>query len=818
VIPNRTRATVEHIRNRQIDCTVDISFVKHVFDRLLGSNPMNVPAQDFIYPLYRILSAIDFMECTQVLSGFEILRAAELFKYFVFPFMTAAEVEGARIYLRPKLDAQIWRGVSNDEAPPWPYIWSTVFGMHEQIAPLVKAWDAQLFIEEPERLESHCPQLFVLGLGGATDVELHMRRLQLKLVTAYQVVTWIAHTEHGCLDLVKAAILETQDSNFVDILGCVEAPEAAAVMVELLAVDDFKQQAIQWLTQFPHHSLKAVLSLVARRSKGFEAAISVLKAWKRTEVITTNLVGEELCKAFYKQTFEPEDGMQCYDDAAIPDWLSKPLSDLKANRTKLPGWINQAGIVPIVIDKRKLAPDHMAAILYACQQNSLTSNHPVVPLLKANVSATYLNRFAWTLFEGWMRDSGDLKEKWVMISLGFLGSDDSALKLAQLIKIWPGESLHQRAKLGLECLRLIGTDAALMQINGIAQGLKFKALRERALVCLQEIALDRQMTSEQLQDRIVPDCGLDEQGNRSFDYGPRQFKFFFDADLKPMVRYADGKMKSDLPPSIAGDDPDLVRVAQADWKLFKKLVRETGKIQAIRLEQAMIAGRRWSAEEFRRLLVMHPLLSHLVRGLVWGQYGEGGKLLSSFRVAPYRTLANITNEEVQLSSVGAIGIVHPLELSLDIKMDWKKIFSNLELLQPFAQVDRPTHEMTTAERALYEINYFQNKVLPCLSIAGILERLGWTRGAANFHGFYIEHYKRYHRANIVAVVRYDGIHMNYLDPTEYRALTHCFFAKGLSGDKDPFDQDTPPLKLNQVDPIVISETLTDLYALMEKAR
>ena len=39
-----------------------------------------------------------------------------------------------------------------------------------------------------------------------------------------------------------------------------------------------------------------------------------------------------------------------------------------------------------------------------------------------------------------------------MPALGLLGGDTSAIKLAPLIRAWPGESQHQRAVLGLDVL------------------------------------------------------------------------------------------------------------------------------------------------------------------------------------------------------------------------------------------------------------------------------------------------------------------------------------------------------------------------------
>ncbi len=57
-----------------------------------------------------------------------------------------------------------------------------------------------------------------------------------------------------------------------------------------------------------------------------------------------------------------------------------------------------------------------------------------------------------------------------------------------MIKVWPGESQHQRAVLGLEILKTIGSDTALMQLNGIAQKVKFKGLKDMANTIMESIA------------------------------------------------------------------------------------------------------------------------------------------------------------------------------------------------------------------------------------------------------------------------------------------------------------------------------------------
>src|SRR4029077_2508774 len=100
--------------------------------------------------------------------------------------------------------------------------------------------------------------------------------------------------------------------------------------------------------------------------------------------------------------------------------------------------------------------------------------------LRQQADQASLDIFAWRLFELWLAEGAPTKGKGAMQTIRALGGNSCALKLTALIRAWPGESQHQRAVLGLECLRGIGTDTALMQLNGIAQKLKFKGLKEKA--------------------------------------------------------------------------------------------------------------------------------------------------------------------------------------------------------------------------------------------------------------------------------------------------------------------------------------------------
>ena len=346
------------------------------------------------------------------------------------------------------------------------------------------------------------------------------------------------------------------------------------------------------------------------------------------------------------------------DDKSTPAELKAAL-EAKAKKGLLPPWAVAAVLPPILVNDHRMSEEQTTLVLEALRRSAFNAVDPLVTAVKKHAVAASLDAFAWKLFQLWQAEAYPTKERWAMGTIGFFGGDASALKITPLIRNWPGESQHQRAVFGLECLRAIGSDTALMQLNGIAQKLKFKALKQKATDAMEAIAKDKGLTRAQLEDRVVPDCELDERGSRVFDFGPRQFRFVLGPEMKPMLKDADGKVKTDLPKPGLKDDAAKANEAVAAWKLMKKQVKEVVKLQADRLEQSMVTGRRWPVEDFQTLLVKHPLMIHLVRLLLWGGYDKTGKLTATFRVTEDQTLADAKDGDCTLKDVAEIGVGSP---------------------------------------------------------------------------------------------------------------------------------------------------------------
>ncbi|OEV11789.1 MolR family transcriptional regulator, partial [Streptomyces nanshensis] len=307
--------------------------------------------------------------------------------------------------------------------------------------------------------------------------------------------------------------------------------------------------------------------------------------------------------------------------AAVRDLLSADSMEL-ALPPKMPepaAWADPRLLPRVLLrDRTSPLPDesvgHLLTMLAISRPGAVYTG---VEVVKEACDPESLADFVWSVFEQWRMAGMPPKESWALHALGWLGDDDTVRRLTPVLRNWPGEGAHKRAVEGLDVLAALGSDVALMHLHGVAQRVKFKALRARAEEKLRQLAADRGLSGEELADRLVPDFGLDADGSTVVDYGPRHFTVGFDEQLRPYVLDQHGKRRKSLPQPGAHDDAELAAAERKRFMALKKDVRTVASDQVRRLEAAMVAGRSWTAGEFRDLFASHPLLWHLVRRLVW---------------------------------------------------------------------------------------------------------------------------------------------------------------------------------------------------------
>ncbi|EFD4968319.1 DUF4132 domain-containing protein [Escherichia coli] len=494
------------------------------------------------------------------------------------------------------------------------------------------------------------------------------------------------------------------------------ASELALPMAQRLQKKIAYKDAVNWLANNPRHAAAGLLPLALgkpcqNREYARQALLLLVKLNQRETI-------EEIA-----QGYNQPDVLAAL--ATLFD--SDPLEEYPAKIAPLPGFYQfplwrrprlKSNNLPLPDDAMR----HLGTMLSF--PRDITS-YAGLAIIKETFTRESLADFGWDLYTAWTEAGAPAKENWAFTSLGILGNDDTARKLTPLIRAWPGESQHKRAVYGLDVLASIGSDIALMLLNGIAQKIKFVALQEHASDRINMVAENRGLTMAELEDRLAPDLGLDSSGSLTLDFGPRQFTVGFDETLKPVVRDANGKVLKDLPKPNQSDEKTQATDAVNLFKQLKKDVRAIASQQIDRLEQAMCQRRRWTAEQFRLFLVEHPLVRHLTRRLLWGVYNDENALITCFRVAEDSTYSDAQDELFTLPA-GNIGIPHVLEIPPESAAAFRQIYVDYELLPPFQQLERGSYHLADNERNVHELSRWDGRLCQAGRIVG-LERRGWQR-------------------------------------------------------------------------------------------
>lgn len=514
-----------------------------------------------------------------------------------------------------------------------------------------------------------------------------------------------------------------------------------------------------------------------------------------------------LAAAHREAVLAAADGYGTAARAAVDDVLdADSLDRYPARVPALPAWADPALLPRILLADRSAALGGDAA-RHLCTMLAFSKPDEVyagVLLVRDLCDRRSLAEFGWALFDRWQAIGAPPAQAWAFQAQRWLGDDETVRRLARVIRAWPGEGGHSKAVAGLDILAEIGTDLALMHLNGIAQRVKFKALKERAGQKVAEVATNLGLSIDQLADRLVPDLGLDADGSMTLEYGPRRFVVGFDEQLKPYVVDEQGIRRKALPKPGVHDDQALAPAAYQRFGGLKKDVRTIASDQVTRLETAMVTQRSWTCAEFRDLLVAHPLLWHIVRRLVWTAEVDGGAPVG-FRVAEDRTYADVDDEAYELPESATVRVAHPLTLGTST-VDWLSVFADYEISQPFAQLSRSVYRLTGEERAATMLTRFSDDKWETTALLG-LERRGWQRGEPQDAGIQCWLWRPTPDGRSIVADLNPGIPVGYLDEFDQQCIECVWLSPDASGGWAPRSS---ALTLGALDEITASELLRDL--------
>ncbi len=480
---------------------------------------------------------------------------------------------------------------------------------------------------------------------------------------------------------------------------------------------------------------RELAATILAKSKGdytqeLKAALEVEKSKKTADVIR-GLLGVA--------AMEGEDGEEGANGSTLTaDSLVKELH--KGNRKRSLAWAYEAPYpeVHFTGDNAETVADeaYMQAILLGYNDMTAPKYNKRIETLTNKLNKSELALYMNELYDRWIEAGAEAKKKWVLYVTAIYGGADMVVKLQRQINDWAGNSRGAIAAEAVKSMALNDSPTALLVVDGIARKYKYKQVKAAAGDALTFAAEELGLTREELADRIVPDLGFNENLERIFDYGERQFKVYITPALEVEIYDENDKKLKNMPAPGKKDDEAKAAEAYAEFKQMKKQMKTTVTNQKLRLEYALTVNRRWKAADWEKLFVKNPIMHQFAISLIWGVY-EGEELKDTFRYMEDGTFNTVDEDEYELSESAVIGLVHPVELDEEIKSKWQEQLSDYEITQSIEQLSRPVYRITDAEKKEKALTKVAGKMLNPLSLSSKLIGMGWAKGPAmDGGGFY----------------------------------------------------------------------------------
>ncbi len=586
-----------------------------------------------------------------------------------------------------------------------------------------------------------------------------------------------------------------------DILTMLKSPkgglrEMAAEVLKNWGVERYRDVLSQAMEVEKTKKIKTLIQELLNPQAAGEQAAEGNRGSQQDSMLSSDAIREAL-----SGNLTPKDRE---DALAVLEGMIKDA--LMGNRRKKLAWLTLENTCKVHrLDGEEASQDYMAALLISYADMGIPGVNKDAARLAAGLKNGELAAYIGEIFQRWIEDGAQAKRKWVLYAAAIHGGEAIVPVIHARIQEWPQHSRGAMAAEAVKALALNGTSTALLLVDQTARKCKFRQVKVAAAQALDYAAEQIGISREELEDKIVPNLGFDQQMERIFDYGKRQFKVLLTTALSLEVYDGNGKALKNLPSPGKTDDPEQSKNAYEAWKLLKKQLKTVTSNQKVRLEQALGTRRRWNAQKWRELFVSNPVMHQFAMSLIWGVYVEG-VLRDTFRYMEDGTFNTAEEEEYELPEEGCIGLVHPIELSQEVSDAWKEQLSDYEIVQPIEQLQRQVYRVTEEEREATELIRFGGLVLNGLSLSGKLQDMGWYRGEVGDGGVYQDFYRE--DRNIGVELSFSGCFVG--NENETVVVYDVYFYEPGVTEKEGWRLKPVKRKLGEVDAHYFSEVVLQL--------
>ncbi|TVL42323.1 DUF4132 domain-containing protein [Brachyspira hyodysenteriae] len=393
-----------------------------------------------------------------------------------------------------------------------------------------------------------------------------------------------------------------------------------------------------------------------------DLARDILKRWKNKKIINSGFKDVDSIVNFVNKNYNKkfEKNLLCLDESLLYGVKSK-----NSNQT-----------IPIIIIK------------YIYLEYSRLKAPTKIKDLDKIISYFDFNSFInviKTIYDRWIFEGADTTYKYVMIPYLVYESDYKIEKVGYNLKEWCESGRISLANYAISTLAFNGSLYSLILIDYISNNFKYYQIKNTSKLAFKAAAKKLDISEDKLSDKIILDFGIDKEGKKLLKDDSCSFTLYINEKLD-IDKIFDNKKKEYI--TKIDKSNNISKNLLDEFFSIKNNIKATYKFQASRLNKALMTGKKWSSDDWKKIFEENYIMSTLADIFIWTIYNKNDKIL---RQVKYDRKANSfyaidNNEEIKLNKQYQLSLASPVEMTDEEIKKAKQILTDLKIKQPFNQM------------------------------------------------------------------------------------------------------------------------------------
>ncbi len=444
---------------------------------------------------------------------------------------------------------------------------------------------------------------------------------------------------------------------------------------------------------------------------------------------------------------------------------------------------------------KPLSDKAMKGLLTTLRQEGPDSQDAIARQIRPLLDDESAHAFSVALKDQWMKAGAKASHKWAPYQQGIFVKEARLNEFGPHLAEWVSLGRRAWAQWYMDVLARHGSMSGKSWVVHWSLVAPHKSLHTHAIKLVEELAKQEGVTPGKFAESVnlyieqdvyeeqFPTNLIDGSTSATLDNGDA-IEFVIDPNHELMIKRKTGKLQKSLPKNASRDLKDRFKKMRNRYNHFRDQAFDY-------LESCMISGRPWEKKAFEAFFLEHPVISRFAPTLLF--LLDSGEL---FHINE-GDIVDVEWEPMTLPEGAKVKIAHVFDLK-DKNVDkWLAHMGEAEIVQPFAQLDRPFYVLGEEP----EISKVQSSTL-----AGRLQRSGWRNAAAEDAGMIYEASRIMPGRGVRAVLDHNGFYAG--NPGAMSQLTDV----RVSGF---YDLQGRTLRPENVDAIAYSETWVALVALTQ---